>query len=420
MIPFKLLDFRAGKFLFVWGFILCLSVLSLGQTKPATVRADSYTDEMTLSPGDKIKITYIDIGPQGTPIEKSSIAEIRHDGTIFHELVGVVYVQNLTIRQAEELLTVKFAEYFKQPQVVVNIIEKTTIKIFLWGAVPHVGVFSIQPGTTIAEFLIQNGGASPEGDVTKITISRDDGSVVVFDLNKYLFANDKTYNVELKNNDKVIVPRMLAIDEYSRLSRGYILQAGNIIQISINELVALGKSSTPPENYLIDKEGNIFHKRFGLIRLAGLSIDKAEATLTEMAKRYYREPLVKIEVVQISSRNVFVFGEVNRPGVYPLEGNVRLAEFLANIGGLTPSADLDKVIVTRENSKTITFSLNDYLFKRHDDKNIYLDDGDRIIVLSRRRGFFYNLAEKIQPLSVVLSVLTAIASIYVIITYAKP
>lgn len=398
-------------------FSLLIGNPTQAQTVTKSPQSDYNTEDLIIAPGDKLRISYIDIGPQGSPIEKSSIVEVRPNGTIFHELVGEIYVQNLSITQAEEALTAKFGELFTRPQVAVNIIEKTMIKIFLWGAVGNVGVYPVQPHTTIAEFIMQHGTPTAEADISKITISREDGSVVIFDLNKYLFNNDKSANIELKNNDKVIVPRAYLTDEYSRLSRSYILKSGNIIQITITELSAVAKSAPQPENYTIDKEGNIFHRRFGAVRLGGLSIDKAEATLTEMAKRYYREPVVKIEVVQISSRNVFVFGQVNHPGIYPLEGNIRLAEFLANIGGLTPLADLDEIVVTRENAKSITFSLNDYLFKRNDNKNIYLEDGDRIVVLSRQRGFFFRLAEKLQPFSVLISLIASLTTIYVIITY---
>jgi len=396
--------------------ILVLSASLSAQTKGFSINADFFGDELTLSVGDKIKITYIDIGPQGNPIEKSSIADVRHDGTIFHELLGVVFVQNLTVKQVEELLTVKFSEFFTRPQVVVNIIEKTTIKVFLWGAVPRIGVYATKPATTIAEFIIQNGGASQDADISKITISRDDGSVVVFDLERYLFTNDASGNVELKNNDKIIVPRVQMKDEYNRLSKGYILQTGNVISITINELANVQKNPSQPENYIIDKEGNIFHRRFGLIRMGGITVDKAQATVTEMARRYYREPVVNIEVVELTSRSVFVFGEVNRAGIYPLEGNIRLAEFLANIGGLTRDADLKKITVTRDNAKTVEFNLEDYLFKRIDNKNIYLEDADRIIVLSKRRGLLFRIAEKIQPLTTMISLVTAVASVYVLTT----
>ena len=400
--------------------LVCISGLfGFAQKREPSITTDSYQNEMTLSPGDRIKVSYIDIGPQGVPIEKSSILEVRHDGTIFHELLKVVYVQNLTIKQVEDLLTVKFSDFFTQPQVVVSIVEKTTIKVFLWGGVDNIGVYRISPGTTLAEFIITHGGLTSDANISKITLTRKDGSVIIFDLERYLFSNDETNNVELHDGDKIIVPRLIMKDEYARLSKGYILQAGNVLEITINELATMEKSPATPENYIIDQDGNIYHRRFGLVQLGGLTVDKAQATLTELAKKYYREPVVTIEVVKLTSRSVFVFGEVNRPGIYPIEGNIRLAEFLADIGGLTSNADPRKIIVTRENYKPVTFDLNEYLFDRKDEKNIYLEDGDRIIVLSRKRGFIVNLAEKIQPFTTVLYIISTALNIYFLITYIK-
>lgn len=400
--------------------LVCItSLFSFAQKRESPISTDSYQNEMTLSPGDRIKVSYIDIGPQGVPIEKSSILEVRHDGTIFHELLKVVYVQNLTIKQVEDLLTVKFSDFFTQPQVVVSIVEKTTIKVFLWGGVDNIGVYRISPGTTLAEFIITHGGLTSDANISKITLTRKDGSVIIFDLERYLFSNDETNNVELHDGDKIIVPRLIMKDEYARLSKGYILQAGNVLEITINELSTMEKNPATPENYIIDQDGNIYHRRFGLVQLGGLTVDKAQATLTELAKKYYREPVVTIEVVKLTSRSVFVFGEVNRPGIYPIEGNIRLAEFLADIGGLTSNADPRKIIVTRENYKPVTFDLNEYLFDRKDEKNIYLEDGDRIIVLSRKRGFIVNLAEKIQPFTTVLYIISTALNIYFLITYIK-
>ncbi|MDD5229795.1 MAG: SLBB domain-containing protein [Candidatus Marinimicrobia bacterium] len=397
--------------------LILLSTLSLAQGRESIIAADFYRDEVTLVPGDRLKISYVDIGPQGNPIEKISIVEVRHDGTIFHELLKVIYVQNLTIKQIEELINVKLSEFFTQPQAVVSIISKSTNKVFLWGGVNQVGVYEVTPGTRIAEFIIQRGGVTADADISKITLTRKDGTVVIFNLERYLFTNEEVNNVELRNEDKIIVPRIVMKDEYARLSKGYILQAGNVIEIAINELSIMDKNPAKPENYIIDQEGNIFHRRFGLVRLGGLSVDKAQSTIADMAKKYYREPIVTIDVVELTSRSVFVFGEVNRPGIYPIEGNIRLAEFLANIGGLTQKADLRKIIVTREDGKPVTFDLDEYLFERRDDKNIYLENGDRIIVLSRSRGFFVNLAEKIQPFSVVFQVISTVLTIYMIFTY---
>ncbi|PIP12641.1 MAG: hypothetical protein COX49_04490, partial [bacterium (Candidatus Stahlbacteria) CG23_combo_of_CG06-09_8_20_14_all_40_9] len=226
-------------------------------------------------------------------------------------------------------------------------------------------------------------------------------------------------NVILKDKDKVIVPRATAEDKFSLLSKNYILQYGNVVEISINEASLTESKPADTESYTIDTEGNIYHKLFGTVHLGGMTIDKAQTVLAGVAKQYYREPVVRISVIQLSARNVFVFGQVNRPGIYPISGNVRLAEFLANIGGLTAMADLKEITVTRQDGSTIIFDLDKFLYKRIDKKNIYLENGDRVIVPSRQRGFFVDLAEKARPVATIFTLVSTFLTVYLVLTNLK-
>lgn len=401
------------KYTFI-GILLCTNVrIGFAQTDTVAVRDE--TDAMImLQVADKITISYIDVDARGNPIQRSNVFTIRPDGTIFHELLGTVSLAGLTVEEAETLLIDRFSQFFNQPRVAVNVLEKTMIKVILYGEVSRVGVFSIKPDTRVAEFIIENGGTTPEADLSRITINRSSGQKIVFDMEKYLFSNDPVNNVVLKDKDKVIVPRYKIQEKYGRLSKNYVLQYGNVLEITINEMALMETNPAQSETYVIDSEGNIFHRLFGLVHLGGLTVDKSQEILAEMARRYFREPVVTVDVLELSSRNVFVFGEVVRPGIYPIEGNVQLAEFLANIGGLTDEADLREIIVTRRQGRPVEFNLEDFLFKRDDSRNVFLEDGDRIIVQKRKRGLIYQLSEKLQPLQIIFSVITTGLTVYLI------
>ncbi|MCK4641368.1 MAG: polysaccharide biosynthesis/export family protein [Candidatus Marinimicrobia bacterium] len=393
---------------------LCFLVLVFAQETKL-----SYDEEnamIILQPSDRITISYIDVGPQGNPIERSNIFTIRPDGTIFHELLGIISVADMTIMEAEELLTENFSRYFTQPRVAISIIEKTSIKVILYGEVSRVGVFPVKPNTTIAEFIIEKGGTTPEADISRITISRNDGSKVIFNMERYLFTDEAVNNVFLKDKDKIIVPRFKLQEKYGRLSKNYILQYGNVLEIIINEMALMETNPAQAESYIVDSEGNIFHRLFGLVHLSGLTVDKSQNILEEMAKRYFREPIITVDVLELSSRNVFVFGEVLRPGIYPIEGNIQLAEFLANIGGMTDAADLREIVITRKQGKPVIFDMEDFLFKRDDSRNVFLEDGDRIIVQKRQRGIFVRMSEKLQPVSALISIVSSILMVYMIFT----
>jgi len=234
-------------------------------------------------------------------------------------------------------------------------------------------------------------------------------------MERYLFTDEAVNNVFLKDKDKIIVPRFKVQEKYGRLSKNYILQYGNVLEIIINEMALMETNPAQAESYIVDSEGNIFHRLFGLVHLGGLTVDKSQIILAEMAKRYFREPIVTVDVLELSSRNVFVFGEVLRPGIYPIEGNIQLAEFLANIGGLNDAADLRDIVITRRQGKPVIFDMENFLFKRDDSKNVFLEDGDRIIVQKRQRGFFVRLSEKLQPFQIIFSFITGIVTIYIIL-----
>lgn len=395
--------------------ILLLTNFWIGYSQTDTLTIESDTDAMVmLQVADKITISYIDVDGRGNPIQRSNVFTIRPDGTIFHELLGTVTLAGMTVAEAEVLLVDKFSQFFNQPRVAVSVLEKTTIKVILYGEVSRIGVFPIKPNTRVAEFIIENGGTTPEADLSRITVNRADGNKIVFDMEKYLFTNDPVNNVVLKDKDKVIVPRFKVQEKYGRLSKNYVLQYGNVLEITINEMALMETNPAQSETYIIDSEGNIFHRLFGLVHLGGLTVDKSQEILAEMARRYFREPIVTVDVLELSSRNVFVFGEVVRPGIYPIEGNVQLAEFLANIGGLTDDADLREIIITRRQGRPVEFNLEDFLFKRDDSRNVFLEDGDRIIVQKRKRGFIYRLSEKLQPLQIIFQVFTTGLTLYLI------
>lgn len=395
--------------------ILLLTNFWIGYSQTDTLTIESDTDAMImLQVADKITISYIDVDGRGNPIQRSNVFTIRPDGTIFHELLGTVTLAGMTVAEAEVLLVDKFSQFFNQPRVAVSVLEKTTIKVILYGEVSRIGVFPIKPNTRVAEFIIEKGGTTPEADLSRITVNRADGNKIVFDMEKYLFTNDPVNNVVLKDKDKVIVPRFKVQEKYGRLSKNYVLQYGNVLEITTNEMALMETNPAQSETYIIDSEGNIFHRLFGLVHLGGLTVDKSQEILTEMARRYFREPIVTVDVLELSSRNVFIFGEVVRPGIYPIEGNIQLAEFIANIGGLTNEADLREIVVTRRQGRPVIFNLEDFLFKRDDSKNVFLEDGDRIIVQKRKRGFIYRLAEKLQPFQIIFQVITTGLTLYLI------
>ena len=107
------------------------------------------------------------------------------------------------------------------------------------------------------------------------------------------------------------------------------------------------ESSTGEAGALLDPEGRIDLPPLGPVRLAGLTLDEARAFLHQEFARYLRAPIVTFNVIEARARRVYVYGEVERPGAYPLDRPLTALQALSLAGAFRPGADRQKVALLR-------------------------------------------------------------------------
>jgi len=96
----------------------------------------------------------------------------------------------------------------------------------------------------------------------------------------------------------------------------------------------------------INLEGKISFPLIGELQVTGLSQLQLEKRLKDMlADGYIVDPQVSVQVTEYRSQKVFVIGEVNSPGAYPLTKRTLLVEAIAMAGGVKPEADNEVMIV---------------------------------------------------------------------------
>lgn len=119
------------------------------------------------------------------------------------------------------------------------------------------------------------------------------------------------------------------------------------------------------------------------VQAAGLTPEQLRASLTEAAAKFIEEPTVTVVVKQINSRRVFVTGQVNKPGPYPLSGPTNVMQLIAMAGGVLEYADAKHITIMRNaNGKQESFLFNykDVIKRKNLKQNIELRPGDTIIV----------------------------------------
>jgi polysaccharide biosynthesis/export protein len=100
----------------------------------------------------------------------------------------------------------------------------------------------------------------------------------------------------------------------------------------------------------VSERGEISLPLAGIIAAGGLTARELERTIADrLRERYMLDPQVTVEVKEIRSHPIYVMGEVNRPGAFPLGGTQRITVLHAvTLGqGLRPMAAKNRTVIIR-------------------------------------------------------------------------
>jgi polysaccharide export outer membrane protein len=137
------------------------------------------------------------------------------------------------------------------------------------------------------------------------------------------------------------------------------------------------------EELIVRPDGKITLPLLNDLQAAGRTPEQLRAALVEVARKYVEDPNPTVIVKEIKSRKVFITGQVEKPGTYPLIGTTTILQLIATAGGLREFVDGKKISVRRtENGAPMVheFNYQDLLKKKNLRQDIELRPGDVVIV----------------------------------------
>jgi len=160
----------------------------------------------------------------------------------------------------------------------------------------------------------------------------------------------------------------------------------------------------------VSREGNFSFPLIGSVKADGLSVVQLEKELrTRLADGYLVNPNVTITIEEYKSKKVFVIGQVQKPGTFPLSGTTDLLDIISQAGGPTDEAAKEAIIVRPKNNlqldhptspqeaekvEIITINIKK-LLKGEATLNIALQKGDTIYI--PKINYFYVFGEVVKP-----------------------
>jgi len=119
------------------------------------------------------------------------------------------------------------------------------------------------------------------------------------------------------------------------------------------------------------------------VQAAGLTPSQLALAITEKLRKFLAEPQVTVIVTTINSRRVYILGEVNRAGAFPMLPNMTVLQALSSAGGFTQFANLKGIYVLRNDAGKQTkyaFNYKEAIRGQRPEQNILLKPGDTIVV----------------------------------------
>jgi polysaccharide export outer membrane protein len=118
------------------------------------------------------------------------------------------------------------------------------------------------------------------------------------------------------------------------------------------------------------------------IQAEGLTTSELADLIHQKLIPYIKDPNVSVIVKQINAPKFSIIGYVNKPGTYPMRGDVTLIQALSEAGGFTPFASPRKIKLVRNAGGKKEIRVFNYydMIDKEGEGSVLLKSGDVIVV----------------------------------------
>lgn len=170
------------------------------------------------------------------------------------------------------------------------------------------------------------------------------------------------------------VPTTFAPLDRAPVTTDYVVGPGDEILLRVWGQVNLDLDLT------VDRVGAVFIPQVGNISVAGLQYQQLQGFLRSQLERVFRNFDLNVAMGQLRSVEIFVVGQVRRPGTYTVSSLSTLVNALFASGGPATQGSMRHIQLKRQAQVVTEFDLYDLLLKGDKSKDQRLMPGDVVYV----------------------------------------
>ncbi|HML63312.1 MAG TPA: SLBB domain-containing protein [Dysgonomonas sp.] len=328
-------------------------------------------EDYKLGPGDEI---VIDIwGASQASLQQT----ISPEGSIVVDRLGPVYLNGMTIREANSYIQQKFSSVYSgigneggSSQIKLTLGQIRTIQINILGEVAVPGTYALSSLSSVFHALYNAGGINDIGSLRSIQLYRKGKLIKTIDIYQYLLNGNASGETRLMDGDIIMVPPYISLVEIvGKIKRPMFYEM--TVTETLSDLIKYSGGFT----------GDAYKEKIDITRKTG-KYDKAYTVSSKDFENFILDDkdsiFVSAGLNQFDNR-VEIKGAVFRPGYYEVGEQIKtIKNLIEKAGGIKENAFLNRAILTRERAdltrETVPINLKNLLEGRTADINLKKND----------------------------------------------
>ena len=289
-----------------------------------------------LGPGDEV---IVDVWGAS---QNTMRLEVSPDGYVNIANLGPVYLNNMTIKDARQLLKQELGKIYADSanNIQVTLGNIRTIQVNVMGEVRAPGTYALSSLSTVFHALYASGGVSDIGSLRNVQVARGGKTIARLDVYEYIMKGQIQDDIHLQEGDVVIVP---TYDELVKIT-------GKVKRPMFYEMKN-GESAATLLKYAGGFSSDAYKKSIRVLRKDG----KEFSVKTVDDIHYSAFKLIDGDVVTVDSilnrfnNRLEVKGAVYHPGVFELSGSLNtVRQLVEKADGLLGDAFTGRAVLYRE------------------------------------------------------------------------
>jgi polysaccharide export outer membrane protein len=164
----------------------------------------------------------------------------------------------------------------------------------------------------------------------------------------------------------------------NRCKGNFQLESGDVIRVNV-----WNEPNHSREQVLVRPDGKISLPLVGDVNAAGTTINQITRVIQRKVTAFVPNPRVDVSLVSARSYQIYVMGEVRRPGTFTPQSQVNVVQALSLAGGFTPFAKRNEMWIIWNSPKgevRIPFNYEEVLAGKQLQQNLILCRGDTVLV----------------------------------------